>query len=139
MLQVLWTFARENARIRPSSGLEAGVSNMIANTLLALNEHLAVVERDFVALGKQMEQADEGDGRTALLGTFRAVERVADGARAVRAKCPRCTRPDPNMEYEAVNKLSGVWKLPECPTCRELSQMMSAIEKVAKTLAASSA
>ena len=111
----------------------------IANTLLALNEHLAVVERDFVALGRQMEQADVGDGRTALLGAFRAVERVAEGAQAVRSKCPRCSRPDPNMEYEAVNKHSGVWKIPECPTCRELSQMMAAIEKVAKTLAATGA
>ena len=39
------------------------------------------------------------------------------------------------MEYEAVNKLSGVWKLPECPTCRELSQMITGIEKVAKAVA----
>lgn len=115
------------------------MSNAIANTLLALNEHLAAVERDFVALGRQMEQADASDGRSALLGAYRAVERIAEGARAVRAKCPRCSRPDSAMEYEAVNKHSGVWKLPECPTCRELSQMMSAIEKVAKTLAATGA
>ena len=115
------------------------MSNAIANTLLTLNEHLAAVERDFVALGRQMEQASESDGRSALLGAFRAVERVADGARAVRAKCPRCSRPDPALEYEAVNKHSGVWKLPECPTCRELAQMMSAIEKVAKMMTTSGA
>jgi hypothetical protein len=127
----------ENDRIERTGGIS--MSNTIANTLLALNEHLAAVERDFVALGRQMEQADESDGRSALLGAYRAVERVADGARAVRSKCPRCSRPDPSMEYEAVNKLSGVWKLPECPTCRELAQMMAAIEKAAKAQTATGA
>src|SRR5262245_1752434 len=111
--------------------------NTIANTLLELNEHLAAVERDFVVLGRQMETGNESDGRTALLGAYRAVERVGEGAEAVRAKCPRCSRPDSSMEYEAVNKHSGVWKLPECPVCRELAQMMSTIKKVAKALAGS--
>ena len=55
---------------------------------------MAAVERDFVMLGRQVEQADLGDGRTALLGAYRAVERVAEGAQAVRSKCPRCSRPD---------------------------------------------
>jgi hypothetical protein len=112
------------------------MSTAIASTLLSLNEHLAAVERDFVTLGRQMDQASESDGRSALLGAFRAVERIAEGAQAVRSKCPRCSRPDPAMEYEAVNMHSGVWKLPQCPTCRELSQLMSAIEKATKNVTA---
>lgn len=111
------------------------MSDETASPLQPLAEHIAAVERDFLALGKHLEALDEPAGRAVTLAAFRAVHRVAEAARAVKARCPACGRPDSKLEYEAVNKLSGVWKLPDCPTCSELSQVIAAVEKVARTTA----
>jgi hypothetical protein len=103
--------------------------------LQALAEHVSAVERDFLELGKLLDTLDESKGRMVTLAAYRAVHRVAEAGRAVKAKCPKCGRPDSKLEYEAVNKLSGVWKLPDCPTCTELSQLIAAVEKAVRATA----
>jgi hypothetical protein len=111
------------------------MSDQTSAALTTLSEHVSAIERDFLELSKLLERLDEPKGRTVILAAFRTLQRVAEAARPVRAKCPRCGRPDAKMEYEAVNKLSGVWKLPECPTCRELAGVIAAVEKAARTAA----
>lgn len=111
------------------------MSDQISTTLASMAEHLSALEQDFLQVGRLLEGMDEARGRPLLLAVQRAIGRVAESARAVKSKCPRCKRPDAKMEYEAVNKLSGVWTLPECPTCRELVQVVVAVEKATRATA----
>lgn len=113
--------------------------NDAANAAIqSVAEHVALLERDFLQLARALESLDESGGRSATLAAYRAIQRVAEAARPVKANCPRCGRPDSKLEYEAVNKLSGVWKLPECPTCAELTQVINAVEKAARSATRSS-
>lgn len=111
------------------------MSDTTATALQSLADHVGAVERDFLELGKLLDKLDATKGRMVTLAAYRTVHRLAESARSVKAKCPQCGRPDSKLEYEAVNKLSGVWKLPDCPTCSELSQVIAAVEKAVRATA----
>lgn len=106
--------------------------NAIDAQMRKLTEHIDVVIADFRQLAEAMGKASEEDARSAIVATSASLARVARAARSVRAACPKCSRPDSKMEFEAVNKLSGVWKLPRCETCRDLAELISEVDRCAK-------
>jgi len=97
-----------------------------------IHEHTSALDREFIKLAGDVRGQKAADARDSMLAVYRALTRLADAARPITAACPTCNAPEDQGEYQPVNKLSGVWTLPECPTCKELASAIAAIDKVAR-------
>lgn len=103
----------------------------MSTVLERLKEHVDAVAEDFALLADRMKDGDQRTGREGLATVYRALMQLIREAEAVRNFCPACSGPNARMQWEAVNKLSGVWKRPQCDECRPLSELLTAAEKVA--------
>ena len=108
------------------------MSDQITASLSSVHDHASALDREFLNIAKALGQADATTARTAMLGVWRALHRLAEAAKPITAACPACQKAGGKRKYEPVNPFSGVWSRPECATCRELSQLIGAAEEVAR-------
>ncbi|MEP0848182.1 MAG: hypothetical protein HRF50_15335 [Phycisphaerae bacterium] len=108
------------------------MSSSIDPVVQSIQQQASALDRDFARLAPLLEKASDSDAGAAMKAIVRSLHRLAEAARAVRNSCPTCRKADANLSFEAVNKLSGVWSLPECNTCRPLARIIGAVEKAAR-------
>lgn len=108
------------------------MSEAVQASISSVQELASSLDREFITLAQGMEAADSDTARSVLLTVYRALFRLAEAARPLAAACPACRASGGAGEYEQVNKLSGVWTRPECPNCRELSHLITAVETAAR-------
>lgn len=106
------------------------MSNEIDASLCSIRDHASALDHEFLQIAQALRQADPATAHTAMLSVHRALQRLAEAARPITAACPACQKAGGKRKYEPVNPLSGVWSRPECPTCRELSGLIAAVESV---------
>lgn len=92
------------------------------------------MDREFLQIAKELPSTDVAAARATIMGVYDALERLAEAAKPIVAACPACKAAGGKGRYEAVNEFSGVWSRPECPTCRELSQLIAAVDALATKL-----
>ncbi|MGE0479431.1 MAG: hypothetical protein AB7Q17_03060 [Phycisphaerae bacterium] len=99
--------------------------------LKALPDDVLGLENRLSKLADALVDAKPEQGPVAMGETVRALLRIVTAAKRIRKMCPACNRPDAKKVYVAVNKLSGVWRRDECPTCKDLAAVIHAFEKAA--------
>ncbi len=108
------------------------MSDALDATLQALQQHSSAIDRELLRLAEKVGGADDGRAAAAMSAVERCIQRVAEAARAMRAACPVCKKAQAAIQFEAVNKFSGVWSLPDCAACRGLARLIGAVEKAAR-------
>ena len=108
------------------------MSEQAESTQASIHEHVSALDHEFVRISESIGSASANDARATMLSVYRALVRLAEAAGALTAACPACRAAGGPSNYEQVNKLSGVWTRPECPSCRELTRLIKAVEKVSR-------
>ncbi len=110
------------------------MANQRTPSLSSVRDHASAMDREFLKIAKALRQTDLAGARTTMLGVYEALHRLAEAAKPITAACPACQAAGGKGQYEAVNEFSGVWSRPECPTCRELSQPIGAVDNLARKM-----
>lgn len=109
------------------------MSSALENVLTQITDHTAALESDLHALGESLRAADPGVAHKTFNDIHRHLIRMIDAARAVRDACPNCGGDQNKKNWEQVNVLSGVWKLPRCNLCTRLAAFLDGVEQIART------
>jgi hypothetical protein len=96
--------------------------------LTPFQEHIAAIEHDFLDIARWLGTAKVDEGRAALDAVSRGLHRLAEAARAVKAACPQCATAGAKMNFDAVNRYSGVWSVHECAACTLLMQIIMSVD-----------
>lgn len=108
------------------------MTDRVTASMSTVQDRAAALDRDFLELAQALDQATPPAARAAMLGVWRVLSRLAEAAKPIKAACPGCRASEGKGEFEPVNEFSGVWSMRECATCRELSQLIAAVEKAAR-------
>lgn len=101
----------------------------IEAALQAIQQHTSALDRELARIAPMLAEATESQVAGVMSAAVRAIQRLADAARAVRNACPVCRKAEAATRFEEVNKFSGVWSLPDCPTCRGLARLIAGVDK----------
>lgn len=108
------------------------MSAPIESCLQEIKQLTSSLDREYVKLGQLLATAEGEAAASAIKTLARSLHRLAEASRAARAACPTCRQADADVQFEAVNKYSGVWQMPECDTCRGLSRIIAAVERAVR-------